>query len=207
MRGRVARKAFAIGSAGVDCARHSRLPTTIRADDEGGAAPTDLKIVEQVQIDENGTEVKPRRRRAAPRSRRRRQGAVPTGVPGHGGRAQRARRRAGNQHQERHPARGRQAQRRQPGLPGAVEDVRHRGRSAEGHSGRTADHQRRLHHRPDRTRVLRRDERHRRRVQPGRPGRRHRVGHQRHALGEGLEDVLPRPWPTTACRGPRSRTT
>lgn len=56
MRGRVARSAFAIGSAGVivlgiaGCQQSE--PT------EGGAAQADLKIVEQVQIDENGAEVK-----------------------------------------------------------------------------------------------------------------------------------------------------
>jgi branched-chain amino acid transport system substrate-binding protein len=58
VRGSVARKAFAIGSAGLvalgiaGCQQQSE-PS------EGGAAPTDLKIVEQVQIDENGAEVKP----------------------------------------------------------------------------------------------------------------------------------------------------
>ena len=58
MRGRVARKAFAIGSAslvvlGIASCQQQSEPS------EDGAAPTDLKIVEQVQIDENGTEVKP----------------------------------------------------------------------------------------------------------------------------------------------------
>ena len=58
MRGRVARKAFAIGSAslvvlGIAGCQQQSEPS------EDGAAPSDLKIVEQVQIDENGTEVKP----------------------------------------------------------------------------------------------------------------------------------------------------
>ncbi len=56
MRGRVARKAFAIGSAslvvlGIAGCQQQSEPS------EGGEAPADLKIVEQVQIDENGTEV------------------------------------------------------------------------------------------------------------------------------------------------------
>ncbi|BBX02166.1 branched chain amino acid ABC transporter substrate-binding protein [Mycolicibacterium moriokaense] len=58
MRGRVARKAFAIGSAGLvvlgvaGCQQQS-------APSEDGAAPADLKIVEQVQIDQSGNEVPP----------------------------------------------------------------------------------------------------------------------------------------------------
>ncbi|MGV0603901.1 branched-chain amino acid ABC transporter substrate-binding protein [Mycolicibacterium sp. XJ1904] len=56
MRGRMARKAFAISSAGLvvlgTAGCQQAEPT------EGGEAQTDLKIVEQVQIDENGAEVK-----------------------------------------------------------------------------------------------------------------------------------------------------
>ena len=89
MRGRVARKAFAIGSAGLvvlgiaGCQQQSE-PS------EGGEAPADLKIVEQVQIDENGKEVPPARAGCGCRSRGRRQGAMPAGVTRDGGRAQRA---------------------------------------------------------------------------------------------------------------------
>ncbi|KUH97683.1 branched chain amino acid ABC transporter substrate-binding protein [Mycolicibacterium acapulense] len=56
MRGRMARKAFAISSAGLvvlGIAGCQQAEPT-----EGGEAQTDLKIVEQVQIDENGAEVK-----------------------------------------------------------------------------------------------------------------------------------------------------
>ena len=58
MRGHVARKALAIGSAslvvlGIASCQQQSEPT------EEGAGSTDLKIVEQVQIDENGAEVKP----------------------------------------------------------------------------------------------------------------------------------------------------
>ena len=58
MRSRMARNAFALGSAGLvvlgiaGCQQQSE-PSA------GGAAQTDLKIVEQVQIDANGAEVKP----------------------------------------------------------------------------------------------------------------------------------------------------
>ena len=122
MRGRVARSAFALGSAGLvvlgiaGC--HQQSERRVRAE----AAPADLKIVEQVQIDENGAEVKPPEGADGRRSRRGRQGAVPAGVDRDGGRAHRARRRAGHQHQERRAAGRRQAQRRQSRLPGAVED-------------------------------------------------------------------------------------
>ena len=59
MRGRVARNAFAIGSAGVILLGIAGCQQQSEPTDEGGAAQSDLKIVEQVQIDENGTEVKP----------------------------------------------------------------------------------------------------------------------------------------------------
>jgi branched-chain amino acid transport system substrate-binding protein len=61
VRGRVARKAFAIGSAGLivlgiaGCQQQSE-PS---GEGGGGEAQSDLKIVEQVPIDENGAEIKP----------------------------------------------------------------------------------------------------------------------------------------------------
>ena len=64
MRGRLARKSFAIGSAGLlvfgiaGCQQQSE-PS------EGGAAQADLKIVEQVQIDQDGNEVPPPEAEAA----------------------------------------------------------------------------------------------------------------------------------------------
>jgi len=57
VRGRVARSAFALGSAGVIVLGIAGC-TQSQEPSEGEAAPTDLKIVEQVQIDENGAEVK-----------------------------------------------------------------------------------------------------------------------------------------------------
>ena len=65
MRGRVARSAFAIGSAslvvlGIAGCQQQSEPT-----DGGGTAQSDLKIVEQVQIDENGKEVPPPEQAAA----------------------------------------------------------------------------------------------------------------------------------------------
>jgi branched-chain amino acid transport system substrate-binding protein len=58
VRGRVARSAFAIGSAGVIVLGIAGCTQT-QEPSEGEAAPADLKIVEQVQIDENGAEVPP----------------------------------------------------------------------------------------------------------------------------------------------------
>jgi branched-chain amino acid transport system substrate-binding protein len=58
VRGRVARSAFALGSAGVIVLSIAGC-TQSQEPSEGEAAPADLKIVEQVQIDENGAEVKP----------------------------------------------------------------------------------------------------------------------------------------------------
>ena len=57
MRGRVARSAFALGSAGLIVLGIAGC-TQSQESSEGEAAPADLKIVEQVQIDENGGEVK-----------------------------------------------------------------------------------------------------------------------------------------------------
>lgn len=57
MRGRVARNAFAIGSAGLVVLALAGCQQSEPS--EGGAAQTELKIVEQVQIDENGKEVPP----------------------------------------------------------------------------------------------------------------------------------------------------
>ncbi len=56
MRGRVARSAFALGSAGLVVLGIAGC--TQSEPSEGEAAQADLKIVEQVQIDENGAEVK-----------------------------------------------------------------------------------------------------------------------------------------------------
>ena len=55
MRGSVARKAFALGSAGVVALA---IAGCNQSSPEGGASQTDLKIVEKIQIDENGAEVK-----------------------------------------------------------------------------------------------------------------------------------------------------
>ncbi|WP_326546749.1 branched-chain amino acid ABC transporter substrate-binding protein [Mycolicibacterium sp. ND9-15] len=56
MRGHVARKAFAISSAGLLALAIAGCQQSEPS--EGGTAQGDLKIVEQVQIDENGAEVK-----------------------------------------------------------------------------------------------------------------------------------------------------
>jgi branched-chain amino acid transport system substrate-binding protein len=58
VRFRVARNAFAIGSAGLIVLGIAGCQQQEQPTESGGAAPTDLKIVEQVQIDENGGEVK-----------------------------------------------------------------------------------------------------------------------------------------------------
>ncbi len=58
MRGRAMQSAFALSSAALvafgiaGCQQQS-------TSNEGGAAPSDLKIVEQIPIDQNGAEVKP----------------------------------------------------------------------------------------------------------------------------------------------------
>ena len=57
MRGRMARNAFAIGSAGVIVLGIAGC-TQSQESSEGESAPAELKIVEQVQIDGNGGEVK-----------------------------------------------------------------------------------------------------------------------------------------------------
>ncbi len=57
MRGRVARSVFALGSAGLMVLGIAGC--TQSEPSEGEAAQADLKIVEQLQIDENGAEVKP----------------------------------------------------------------------------------------------------------------------------------------------------
>ncbi|OBG84989.1 branched chain amino acid ABC transporter substrate-binding protein [Mycobacterium sp. E136] len=56
MRGRMARRAFAISSAGLVVLGIAGCQQSEPS--EGGGAQTDLKIVEQIQIDENGAEVK-----------------------------------------------------------------------------------------------------------------------------------------------------
>jgi branched-chain amino acid transport system substrate-binding protein len=61
VRGRVARSAFAIGSAGLVLGGAMTLAGCQQSEPSGGgggAAQSNLKIVEQVQIDENGKEVK-----------------------------------------------------------------------------------------------------------------------------------------------------
>ena len=58
MRGRVARSVFALGSVGVVVLGIAGCSQQSQTSEGEGAAPTDLKIVEQVQIDENGGEVK-----------------------------------------------------------------------------------------------------------------------------------------------------
>lgn len=58
MRGRMARSAFALGSAGLLVLGIAGC-TQSQESSEGEAAPADLKIVEQVQIDQNGAEVPP----------------------------------------------------------------------------------------------------------------------------------------------------
>jgi branched-chain amino acid transport system substrate-binding protein len=58
VRGRVARSAFALGSAGVIVLGIAGC-TQSQEPSEGEAAPADLKIVEQVQIDQAGAEVPP----------------------------------------------------------------------------------------------------------------------------------------------------
>ncbi|KUI12012.1 branched chain amino acid ABC transporter substrate-binding protein [Mycobacterium sp. GA-1285] len=57
MRGRVARKALAISSAGLVVLGIAGCQQS-EPSEGGGEAQTDLKIVEQIQIDENGAEVK-----------------------------------------------------------------------------------------------------------------------------------------------------
>jgi branched-chain amino acid transport system substrate-binding protein len=58
VRGRVARSAFALGSAGVIVLGIAGC-TQSQQSSGGETAPADLKIVEQVPIDENGKEMKP----------------------------------------------------------------------------------------------------------------------------------------------------
>ncbi|MGV0850053.1 branched-chain amino acid ABC transporter substrate-binding protein [Mycolicibacterium phlei] len=58
MRSRVARKAFAISSAGLVVLGIAACQQQSEPSEGGGDAQTELKIVEQVQIDENGAEVK-----------------------------------------------------------------------------------------------------------------------------------------------------
>lgn len=55
MRSRMARKAFALGGAGVVALG---IAGCTQSSPEDGASQSDLKIVEQVQIDENGAEIK-----------------------------------------------------------------------------------------------------------------------------------------------------
>ena len=57
MRGRVARSAFALGSAGLIVLGMTSCSQQSQPSEE--AAPTELKIVEQIPIDANGKEIKP----------------------------------------------------------------------------------------------------------------------------------------------------
>ena len=57
MRGRVARSAFALGSAGLIVLGMTSCSQQSQQSEE--AAPTELKIVEQIPIDANGKEIKP----------------------------------------------------------------------------------------------------------------------------------------------------
>ena len=191
MRGRVARSAFALGSAGLLVLGIAGC--TQSEPSEGEAAQADLKIVEQVQIDENGAEVKAAEGAAAadPAGNGQAQcppvsiamaGALTGPDAALGINIKNGVQLAVDKHNAANP-----------GCQVQLKTVRHRGRPAEGHADRAADHQRRVHDRPGRARLLRRDQRHRPRVQPGRPGRGHRVGHQRDAVGEGVADLLP--WP------------
>ena len=61
MRGRVARNAFAIGTAGLVVLGMAGCQQSEPSSGGGGGgeAQSDLKIVEQVPIDENGKEIKP----------------------------------------------------------------------------------------------------------------------------------------------------
>jgi branched-chain amino acid transport system substrate-binding protein len=59
VRSRVARKAFAIGSASLVVLGLAGCQQQSEPSEGGAEGSSDLKIVEQVQIDENGAEVKP----------------------------------------------------------------------------------------------------------------------------------------------------
>ena len=191
MRGRMARNAFAIGSAGVVVLGIVGCQQS-KPGEEGHVAdrPEDRRAGAD-RRQRCGDEAA--RRHHGGRSGRRRQGHLPAGVDRDGGRAQRPQCRAGYQHQERRADGHRQAQRRQPRLPGPAEAVRHRGRPAEGDRHRPADRRRSVHHRPGGPGVLRRNQGHRRCVLPGRPGRDDRVRHERHTQPERVEDLPPRP--------------
>ncbi|MDT5336769.1 MAG: branched-chain amino acid transport system substrate-binding protein, partial [Mycobacterium sp.] len=58
MRGRMARSAFALGSTGLLVLGIAGCNQSAPAGDSGSGSSSNLKIVEQVQIDENGAEVK-----------------------------------------------------------------------------------------------------------------------------------------------------
>jgi branched-chain amino acid transport system substrate-binding protein len=58
VRGRVARNAFALGSAGLVVLGSMGLAGCTQSKPDGQSSQTQLKIVEQVQIDENGKEIK-----------------------------------------------------------------------------------------------------------------------------------------------------
>ncbi len=152
MRGRVARSAFALGSAGLVVLG---IAGCNQSAPEENKSQANLKIVEQVQIDENGAEVK-----AA-------EGAAPADPAGDGkatcppvsiamagalngpDAALGINIKNGVQLAiDKHNAAN-------PGLPGAAEAVRHRGRPAEGHRDRPADRRRPVHHRSGRPGVLR----------------------------------------------------
>ena len=107
MRGRATRSAIAASSAvlavlGIAGCNQSKP--------NENSSQSDLKIVEQVQIDQNGAEVKPGGHHPADPAGDGK-GRLPAGLDRDGRRPQRPRRRARHQHQERRAARRRQAQR------------------------------------------------------------------------------------------------
>ena len=59
MRGRAMRSAFALSSAALVALGIAGCQQQSTSNGGSAAAPSDLKIVEQVQIDQNGAEVKP----------------------------------------------------------------------------------------------------------------------------------------------------
>ena len=108
-------------------------------------------------------------------------------------RRDRPQRPARHQHLQRHPARHQPAQQGQPRLPGAVQEVRHRGRPEQGHRPRHPGGQRGRHHRRRRPAVLGRVQGHRQHLRAAGPGPHHAVGDQPGPDQERLDDLLPRP--------------
>ena len=178
MRGRVARSAVALGSAGLVVLSMAGCQQSKPQED---TAQTNLKIVEQVQIDENGAEVK-----AA-------EGATPADPAGDGkancppvsiamagalngpDAALGINIKNGVQLAiDKHNAAN-------PGCQVQLKPFDTEGDPQKATADRAADRRRPVHHRPGRPGVLRRDQGHRRRLRPGRTGRRHGVGDEPHA--------------------------